>query len=423
MINSAGLSLDQAPPIAIPFTFFLTSALFAVGLGLLLTLLGETPFATRWSPQALGLTHLVTVGFLAQVMTGAMIQLLPVLAGSPLPSAVAVARVVYLSLLGGALLLSSGFLFVHHTLLIAGALLLVCAFALFLAAVAIALLRPGAPRRIGYALGIGWVALIPTLILGLLLVLGFTGLITLADLPRLVDLHLSWGLLGWVGLVLFAVVFRLVPIFYVTQEFPDWLKSWALPAVFVLLAALSLARLLNGGHLDASLWLIVSSFALFALSVIVVLHRRKRRIVDASMLFIWTGLASLLIAAAVWANSGDPLLLGSLLLGGVCLTIPIGLVYKVIPFLCWFHLQGLQIRREKFSHALPSMKHFISEKAARRHYFLHLSALLLLFAACGLPALFGRPAGLVLTLSSLLFFRNLLAALIEYRKVRNALCA
>ncbi|MEJ2591281.1 MAG: hypothetical protein P8178_07765 [Candidatus Thiodiazotropha sp.] len=423
MVNTAGLSLDQAPPIAIPFLFFITAALFAVGLGTLLALLGESPFVSRWSPQTLALTHLITVGFLAQVMTGAMIQLLPVLAGSPLPAAVTVARLVHLVLLTGAILLSGGFLTLHHATLMAGAVLLAFAFTLFLGAVAIALLRPGAPRQIGYAIGIGWVALIPTVILGLLLVFGYTGRLAFADLPRLVDLHLSWGLLGWVGLVLFAVVFRLVPIFYVTREFPAWMKNRALPAVFALLVALSLGHWLDGVHLETSLPLIVTVFALFALSVFGVLHRRKRRIVDSSMLFIWTGLASLLIAAVVWAASDNPLLLGVLLLAGVCLTVPTGLVYKVIPFLCWFHLQGLQIQREKFTHTLPSMKHFISEKAARRHYLLHLAALLLLITACVLPADFGRPAGIALMLSSLLFLRNLLMALIEYRKVRKALLA
>ena len=264
---------------------------------------------------------------------------------------------------------------------------------------------------------------IPTLTLGLILAFGFSGLMPISDMPRLVDLHLSWGLLGWVGMVLFAVVFRLVPIFYVTQEFPPWLRTLALPAVFVLLLVLSFSRLLNGGQLDFSLLLIVLIFSLSAVMVFRVLHRRKRRIVDASMLFIWTGMASLPVSAVVWATSDNEIVLGLLLLGGVCLNMPIGLIYKVIPFLCWFHLQGLLIRREKLSHELPSMKHYITEKSAKGHYYLHLAALLFLLAASEYPHSLGRLSGTLLTLSSLFFFRNILHALRAFRKLQSTLSA
>ncbi|MEW8431864.1 MAG: hypothetical protein G8D61_19225, partial [gamma proteobacterium symbiont of Ctena orbiculata] len=82
-MKTTGLSLEQAPPITIPFKFFLTASLFVLAVGLVLAVGADKVFLTRWSPLALGITHLVTLGFLAQVMTGAMIQLQPVLAGSP----------------------------------------------------------------------------------------------------------------------------------------------------------------------------------------------------------------------------------------------------------------------------------------------------------------------------------------------------
>ena len=48
-------------------------------------LVDDAIIATRWSPAALAATHLLTVGFLGQIMVGALLQLLPVLAGVPLP--------------------------------------------------------------------------------------------------------------------------------------------------------------------------------------------------------------------------------------------------------------------------------------------------------------------------------------------------
>jgi hypothetical protein len=76
------LSFDQAPPLAAPLRFFLTAPLFAILAALLVLWSGPELFASRWTGAALALTHLITVGFMLQVMLGAMLQILPVVAGA-----------------------------------------------------------------------------------------------------------------------------------------------------------------------------------------------------------------------------------------------------------------------------------------------------------------------------------------------------
>ncbi|MDQ5914882.1 MAG: hypothetical protein QG584_773, partial [Pseudomonadota bacterium] len=78
------LSFEQAPPIAAPFRFFLTAPLFSGLAGLLLLVDGPELLTSRWTPGALALTHLIAAGFVLQVMLGAMIQILPVVAGANL---------------------------------------------------------------------------------------------------------------------------------------------------------------------------------------------------------------------------------------------------------------------------------------------------------------------------------------------------
>ena len=75
------LSFEQAPPVSVPYRFFLTAPLFGVAAGLLLVWLGESAVASRWSGGALALTHLLAVGFMLQAMTGAVMQFVPVAAG------------------------------------------------------------------------------------------------------------------------------------------------------------------------------------------------------------------------------------------------------------------------------------------------------------------------------------------------------
>lgn len=67
------LSFDQSPPLAAPLRFFLTAPLFAILAGLTLLASGPDALASRWTPAMLALTHLVAVGFMLQVMLGALL--------------------------------------------------------------------------------------------------------------------------------------------------------------------------------------------------------------------------------------------------------------------------------------------------------------------------------------------------------------
>ena len=91
------LSYDQSPPIAAPFRFFLTAPVFGILAGLLLLWEGPDMLAARWTPGVLALTHLMTIGFMLQVMLGALIQILPVVAGANLTQPIRLAAAVHAS--------------------------------------------------------------------------------------------------------------------------------------------------------------------------------------------------------------------------------------------------------------------------------------------------------------------------------------
>ncbi|MBT2991055.1 MAG: hypothetical protein B6D72_18620 [gamma proteobacterium symbiont of Ctena orbiculata] len=420
-MKTTGLSLEQAPPIVIPFKFFLTASLFVFAVGLVLVVGADKVFLSRWSPLALAITHLVTLGFLAQVMTGAMIQLLPVLAGSPIPAVVTTSRIIHLMLLGGTLLLALGFFHTDQLLIETGATLSGGAIMLFLAAVMVSLIRSGRRHDNAISFGLGWLAIIPTVAIGIYMVLGLGGLVAVGDMPRLVAVHLSWGLLGWVGTVLFSTVFQLLPIFYITDEISPGSRDFYVALIMLLLMLYSLAYFWNIESLEISLPIILALFLFLSFKLFQSIRSRRRKIVDVTLLFLWSGLASLLLAALAWIHGDNDLLVAVFLLGGVCMTMPIGIIYKVIPFLCWFHLQSLQVKQGRISSRLPSMKHYISDKDAKRHYLLHITAILLMAAAAMMPTLFARLSGLLFSLASLYFLRNLLFALLRYRAQQKAL--
>jgi hypothetical protein len=221
------LSFENAPPFSAPLRFFLTAPLFAVLAGLLLVIEGPVVFASRWTPGALAATHLLTVGFMLQVMLGALIQVLPVVAGADLPRPLALARAVHVGLTGGGLLLVGGFWFGLPWALAGGALLLGLTVFLFLIVMWRALL--GVPSTSPSIRGIKFA------LLGLAVVVGLGLLMALAlaegwplPLPLLADLHAGWGLAGWAGVLLAAMAYVVVPMFQLTPGYPAR-PSWWFP--------------------------------------------------------------------------------------------------------------------------------------------------------------------------------------------------
>ena len=133
------LSYDQSPPIAAPFRFFLTAPVFAILAGALLLWGGPDALASRWTPDVLAVTHLITVGFMLQVMLGALIQVLPVVAGANLRQPMRLAAAVHVALNVGALVLGSAFLTFDERCFKGAAIILGTGTMLFLVAAFLAL--------------------------------------------------------------------------------------------------------------------------------------------------------------------------------------------------------------------------------------------------------------------------------------------
>src|SRR3569833_1876900 len=131
MSTQAGLSFEEAPPFSLPLQFFLSAPVFLLAAALLVVM-DPAAVASRWTPQALALTHALTLGFLAMAMMGALMQMLPVVAGSPLPSPRAVAWLTQGPLALGTLSLMAGFLSTESIAFGIAIVLLVNSIAVFL---------------------------------------------------------------------------------------------------------------------------------------------------------------------------------------------------------------------------------------------------------------------------------------------------
>jgi hypothetical protein len=113
--------------------------------------------------------------------------------------------------------------------------------------------------------------------------------------------------------------------------------------------------------------------------------------------------------------------LGVLVLAGVAVAVPSGVLYKVAPFLAWFHLQGEQLARGRLDVAVPHMKTFVSDRAAHVHFALHVAALVLLLAALAGWEALARPAGVLFAAGAVVQGVNLARVYQRFRAVRARL--
>ena len=88
-----------------------------------------------------------------------------------------------------------------------------------------------------------------------------------------------------------------------------------------------------------------------------------------------------------------------------------GMLYKIMPFLAWFHLQSMCGPGQR----APNMKQILPDTRQRLQFRSHILALALLCAAALWPGAFVYPAALALAAAAVLLEINLLIAARAYR--------
>jgi hypothetical protein len=416
------LAFENAPPFAAPFRFFVTAPFFAMLAGVLLMFFGPVAFVSRWAPETLALTHLIALGFMLQVMLGAAIQIMPVVAGANLGRPLAVARVVHVLLSLGALTLAAAFLDLLPAAFASAAVLLGAGVGLFLfvAGRALAGVPPTGPTIGG--LKLAFTALAGVLALGIALVGGMSGLWSL-PLVEATNLHASWGLGAWGVGLLSAVAYVVVPMFQMTPAYPAWLSRFFGGALLLAAALMALAEFFDGSpFVTAMQAVLVWLCGAFCATTLWLQARSRRARPDATQRLWRAAMLCGLAACALWLSAsmvpalGErdewPLLFGVLVFAGGFMSVIVGMLYKIVPFLVWLHLQN----RGQGKVVAPNMKAVLGEAPMQRQIRAHLLACALLSGATLWPDWLARPAGAALFVAAVLLAANLFSALGVYRR-------
>ena len=200
------------------------------------------------------------------------------------------------------------------------------------------------------------------------------------------EAHYSFALFGWLTLLIVSVSFQVIEMFYVTPKYPVLMSKYLTTSIFTLLILKTIALFMN---LESNILNILLS-ALFMLYALVTLHRlykRKRPTSDATVWFWRFGMGLLFVSMSIiFIDNITPLhatinFISHLSFIGFALSIVFAMIYKIVPFLVWFHLSN-----QGYMEA-PMMHDVIHPKKAKIHFKIHVAMILMAFLTAIFPDL------------------------------------
>jgi len=189
----------------------------------------------RYSYVTIGLIHFFTLGILAQIIFGALQQMLPVLAGTVFKKPILFANIVHISLIIGSIGLSSGFIFDVKFLLLIGSVFLSISFGLFFITLIKLLFKVQFLTPTINTMKLFSIAGFVTAFLGIYLLIQHIILNIDKYHYLLVSIHIFFAIFGFAMLLVIAVSFQVIPMFYVANDFPKYIQKRFPQIIFGLL--------------------------------------------------------------------------------------------------------------------------------------------------------------------------------------------
>ncbi|WP_447736218.1 hypothetical protein [Rhodanobacter soli] len=387
------LRLEQAPVPSLPRRFLLGAPWWGMLAGALLIVDGDAALRMRWNPATLALVHVFTLGVLGNAMFGSVLQFLPAAAGVRVRGSATFGPWLHALFNLGVLLLVAGLHQGWRTALVAAAVLLPLAFALLATMTLPGLLVAAGQRllRAGFGVAIGFAVL--TALLGGMLASGFAGYLAL-PLAALTDVHASWGVLGWVVVLMASVARVVMPMFQGTGTVREPMQAMWLGSVLLTLFGAACWRLAGGGD-----WLAgaVAAHALLFAVAALWLQWRAPRLRRGPLLWSWrAGLVMLALAAlALFAGVRGGMLAAALGLGIALPLLVAGMMLEIVPFIGWIELH----RRCGRGAQLPGVQRLLPAHDKTRALLAQVPLLLLPAAVMWPSTWLARAAGLALLLA------------------------
>ena len=412
-----GLSIDQAPPISAPLRFYLTAPLFAIFAGFLIFFSDASILMSRYSLDSIVITHALTIGFLAFIMLGSLMQMLPVLAGVQIPKVESIAKISHLFLVIGTLSMIGGLLFSNSLLNSIALGLLGLGFSMLIIVIALALVKVKHFNATVKGMSISLAFAAATVLMGTALLYTYIDADFAQYRVTIANIHSVWGIFGFAGILIIGVAFQVLPMFYVAPKFKQFCKKRVVLLISTgLMIWLFTSIFYESYSMLGKAWIALFFWA-FSTTVWVKLGRRRRPISDVTVWYWRSASIFLTLGSFLWIfdeyfKHEYIVMVAILLGGGFILSIMIGMLYKIIPFLVWFHLNAMGYM------SIPTMNEMINKKFATAQFILFMSALVGFVFAFYFPIMV-QVSAISFIASMMILQYNVIAPVLIYMKTKK----
>ena len=342
-------------------------------------------FAGGIGPE-IAAVHVLTLGVLVATAMGASLQMLPVALSRPAPPEAA-CEAVFWSFAAGAVLLIGGFAVTAPTFVAAGAVVAAIGIGIYAVLIGRTLIGHRGQRLVALHVWAAQAAVaVAAAVLAVLLAAdidhGF-----LPDHGRTALAHAVLAGYGFMGLLALGFSHIMIPMFAIAQPPQGRAPEVAFWLVVTALVAGVIGALLGSTPVVVvAVGLAITGAGLHVRHMVTMLRSRMRKRLGPEFLLIgasWVLLLASLIAAGTvaidFAPDTGPALFGFLLLFGWLLTLLVGVLQRIMPFLASMHTA-----RAGKAPATPSA--LTNEKPLTIHRICHLSAVAAVGIGIGIDA-------------------------------------
>jgi len=410
-----GLSLDQAPPYKSPIKFFLVAPIFAIVAGIFALFTNNYEIH---NPNIIATIHLITIGFIIMTILGALQQMLPVIAGVVIPKAKRVSNITYTLVALGLVSFTLGFILYQKIYFFLAGILLLSGLLYFTFIALIQLFQVQNKSYIVKGMIISLLFFVLAFLIGVHLIISNATENIGALHYSFALVHYNYIFFGFLFLLVVAITIQVVPMFWVTNSYKNQEQSLIIYSSTALLLFYPINLFMNL-ELDI-FYKILFNFVIlyFVFLTIKKLKNRKRKLKDITVYFYTTSMVFLAIGSIYWLTMSifelPENLLGILLGLGFMVSLMNGMLYKIIPFLTWFHLNA------KGLFDIPSMREMIPLKNMQTQFYLHLFSMIGFILGFGFDiTIITKVAILLFIISNVLLFTNIYKAVQIYLKNQN----
>ena len=372
----------------------------------------------HFQPKLLALTHILTLGWISMIIFGAMFQLVPVVLEVKLHNE-KLGEVQFWLYCIGIIGMVYGFwtfsVGMHFT---ASAAIVTVAKFIFIYNIFRTMMKVKKWNITGLFLITALIYLALTALSGL--ILGYNLGFPFLDRSHFdyLTLHAHIGFIGWVMMVIMGVGLKLIPMFGLSHNYSTMPAKIAFVLVNIGLLGTAIEWILTGPDWLLNIYIaaLILGVISFIVQIILILKNRMKLTLDIGMkhsavAFGYTVVATFVGGLLAWSNPGDEgileqtvLVYGFIIMIGFFSMLIVGQMYKIVPFLVWFHTFSDRAGKEK----VPLLKDLLNESIATIQFWLLNASILIIIAGTLLLQQTIQLIGFaLLTLSAVLFAYNI----------------